>query len=213
MGTLLSQVIPLALGAAISPVLFLLTLTTLSGERPLVRGLALTAGAAVPLVLLGAFAFAISGKLHTSSSTKAVVDLALGGVLLLVGVRGLVRPASDPKAEEESKRPAGPARSFALGCGAMLVNVTTLALYIPAMKLIATSHVSDADRALAHVIVLLITLAPAALPVALVAVAPGPSRRLLASLGAFMTEHRRAIPVILGFAFGAWLIVKGLAAL
>jgi hypothetical protein len=39
MGALLSQVIPLALGAAISPVLFLLTLTTLTGERPLVRAL------------------------------------------------------------------------------------------------------------------------------------------------------------------------------
>jgi hypothetical protein len=29
----------------------------------------------------------------------------------------------------------------------------------------------------------------------------------------FVTEHRCAIPVVLGFGFGAWLIVKGLAAL
>ena len=213
MGTLLSQVIPLALGAAISPVLFLLTLTTLTGERPLVRGLALIAGAAVPLVLLGAFAFAIAGKLHTSSTTKAVVDLALGVLLLLVGVRGLVRPPSAPKPDAKPKRPAGPARSFALGFGAMVTNVTTLALYIPAMKLIATSHVSDADRLLAHAIVLLIALAPAVVPVALVAVAPGSSRRVLDALARFMTEHRGAIPVVLGFGFGAWLIVKGLGAL
>src|SRR2546423_7596820 len=77
MGALLSQVIPLALGAAISPVLFLLTLTTLTGERRLVRGLALTAGAAVPLVLLAVVAFAIAGKLPLSGTTKAVVDPAV----------------------------------------------------------------------------------------------------------------------------------------
>ena len=213
MGSLLSQVIPLALGAAISPVLFLLTLTTLTGERRLVRGLALTAGAAVPLVLLAAFAFAIAGKLHLSGTTKAVGDLAFGVLLLLVGVRALVKPPSGPKADAKPKRPSGPARSFALGFGAMVTNVTTIALYIPAMKLIATSHVSNADRVLAHVIVLLIALAPAAVPVALVAVAPGSSRRVLDAVAEFMTEHRRAIPVVVGFGFGAWLIVKGLAAL
>jgi threonine/homoserine/homoserine lactone efflux protein len=212
-GTLLSQVIPLALGAAISPVLFLLTLTTLTGARPLVRGLALTAGAAVPLVVVGVFAFAIGGSLHTSHATKATIDLALGVLLVLVGIRALVRPPAEPKPAEEPRRPAGPARSFALGFGAMVTNVTTLALYLPAMKLIATSHVSDTDRVLAHVIVALITLTPAAVPVALVAVAPRSSGRILAAVSRFMSDHRRALPVVLGFGFGAWLIVKGVAAL
>jgi threonine/homoserine/homoserine lactone efflux protein len=167
----------------------------------------------VPLAVLGAFAFAISGSLHTSSTTRAGVDLALGVLLLLVGVRALLRAPPVPRPADEPKPTAGPARSFALGFGAMVTNVTTLALYLPAMKLIATSHVSDADRALAHVIVALIALAPAVLPVALVAVAPHASRRVLGALGRFMTAHRRAIPVVLGFGFGAWLIVKGLEAL
>jgi threonine/homoserine/homoserine lactone efflux protein len=213
MGTLLSQVIPLALGAAISPVLFLLTLTTLTGARPLVRGIAVTAGAAVPLVVIGAFAFAIAGSLHASHATKATIDLAFGVLLVLVGIRALVEAPAAPKPAEEPKRPSGPARSFALGFGAMVTNVTTLALYLPAMKLIATSHVSDADRALAHVIVGVITLAPAVVPVALVAVAPRSSRRILGAVSRFMSEHRRALPVVLGFGFGAWLIVKGVAAL
>ena len=213
MGRLLSQVVPLALGAAISPVLFVLTLTTLTGARPLVRGLALTAGAAVPLVVIGSFAFAIGGSLHASHTTKAAIDLALGVLLVLVAVRALAKGPAEPKPPDGPKHTAGPVRSFALGFAAMITNVTTLALYLPAMKLIATSHVSRADRALAHVIVALITLAPAAVPVALVAVAPGSSRRVLGAVSRFMTDHRRAIPVVLGFGFGAWLIVKGLAAL
>ena len=48
MSSLLREVIPLALGAAISPVIFLLHLNTLTGERPIARGAALTAGAAAP---------------------------------------------------------------------------------------------------------------------------------------------------------------------
>jgi hypothetical protein len=46
MSALLAQIVPLALGAAISPVIFLLQLTTLTGPRPLARGSALAVGAA-----------------------------------------------------------------------------------------------------------------------------------------------------------------------
>jgi hypothetical protein len=44
MSSLLREVVPLALAAAISPVIFLLQLNTLTGERPIARGAALTAG-------------------------------------------------------------------------------------------------------------------------------------------------------------------------
>src|SRR5262245_8574799 len=51
MSDLLAQIVPLALAAAISPVLFLLQLNTLTGERPLAPGSALTAGAGVVLII------------------------------------------------------------------------------------------------------------------------------------------------------------------
>ena len=44
MSSLLREVIPVALAAAISPVSFLLQLNTLTGKRPIARGAALTAG-------------------------------------------------------------------------------------------------------------------------------------------------------------------------
>ena len=170
-------------------------------------------GGPLALAIYLSFTNAIGGSLHASHTTKAAIDLALGVLLVLVAVRALAKGPAEPRPPDGPKHTAGPVRSFALGFAAMITNVTTLALYLPAMKLIATSHVSRADRALAHVIVALITLAPAAVPVALVAVAPGSSRRVLGAVSRFMTDHRRAIPVVLGFGFGAWLIVKGLAAL
>jgi hypothetical protein len=47
MSSLLREIIPLALAAAISPVIFLLQLNTLTGQRPIARGAALTAGVVV----------------------------------------------------------------------------------------------------------------------------------------------------------------------
>jgi len=52
MSSLLREVIPLALAAAISPVIFLLQLNTLTGDRPIARGAALTAGAAIVLIVV-----------------------------------------------------------------------------------------------------------------------------------------------------------------
>jgi hypothetical protein len=56
MSSLLREVIPLALAAAISPVIFLLQLNTLTGERPIARGAALTASAGGMASNLTAFA-------------------------------------------------------------------------------------------------------------------------------------------------------------
>ena len=52
MGTLLATVLPLALGAAVSPTLFTLEVLVLSGCRhPVSRGRAVAGGSAVMLIL------------------------------------------------------------------------------------------------------------------------------------------------------------------
>ena len=80
---------------------------------------------------------------------------------------------------------------------ARATNLTTLALFVPAMKLIAASDVGDASKALAGAVVLATTLAVVLLPLAAAAVAPGLSGRVLDRLGAWMEAHRRAIQVAL----------------
>ena len=53
MSSLLREAIPLALTAAISPVIFLLQLNTLTGERPIARGAALGFGFGIWLLVKG----------------------------------------------------------------------------------------------------------------------------------------------------------------
>jgi hypothetical protein len=95
----------------------------------------------------------------------------------------------------------------------MASNVTTFALYIPALALIAGSGLPLRQQGIAALIILTITLIVAWVPLVLAVVVPAASSRLLPWLGSWMTEHNRWIQVVLGFGFGIWLFAKGIAGL
>jgi len=89
-------------------------------------------------------------------------------------------------------------------------NVTSFALYVPALALIAGSGLPLGQRGLVALVILLITLSVAWVPLFLAAVVPVASTRLLPALGNWMTANDRWIQVILGLGFGIWLLVKGI---
>ncbi len=213
MGRLLAETIPLALGAAISPVLFLLQLTTLTGQRPVARGSMLALGAAVPLAAIGAAAVAAgssSSSLTGDPTIKAALDIGLGSVLVGLGLWTLLHRRM-PKGPKPPREPSL-RRSFLLGVAGMATNVTTFALYIPALKLIAASDVGTASKGLVTLLVFVIALSFVLIPLALTVAIPA-SKRVLAGLGAWLTAHRRALNVVLALGFGIWLVAKGVRAL
>jgi Sap, sulfolipid-1-addressing protein len=213
MSDLLEQVVPLAAAAAISPVVFLVQLTTLTGPRPIARGAALLAGAAIVLIVLSTIGVALGGTSFSSNDTlKATLNIVLGALLIAVGLRALLKPPK-PKAAEPDAKPKTVGRAFLSGAAAMGSNVTSFALYIPALALIAGSGLPLGQRGLAALIILLITLAVAWVPLLLAATVPAASSRLLPALGHWMTENDRWLQVVLGFGFGIWLVVKGIQAL
>jgi hypothetical protein len=213
MGDLLAQIVPLALAAAISPVVFLLQLNTLTGPRPLTRGLALTAGAALVLIVGSSAAVLLGGTGFSGRETlQAWINVGFGVLLCLVGLRALLKPPK-PKVAEVEPKPTSVWRSVLAGAGGMASNVTTFALYIPALALIAGSGLPRGQQGIAALIILLITLMVAWVPLLLAAVVPGASTRLLPALGGWMNANDRWIQVALGFGFGIWLLVKGVTAL
>jgi cytochrome c biogenesis protein CcdA len=213
MGSLLSRVVPLALGAAISPVLFLLQLNALTGPRPIARGSALAAGAAVVLIVASTIGVLVGDTgFSTRDTLQAIINIAFGALLIAVGLRALLRPPK-PKATEPDPKPPTLGRSFAAGAGGMASNVTTFALYIPALALIAGSGLPLGQQGIAALIILQITLMVAWVPLVLAAAVPGASTRLLPWLGHWMTANNRWIQVILGLGFGIWLVAKGVRAL
>jgi threonine/homoserine/homoserine lactone efflux protein len=179
MSSLLGQIIPLALAAAISPVIFLLQVNTLTGTRPIARGSALTAGAAIVLIVVSTIGVALGGTGFSSSdSLQAIVNIVLGALLVALGLRALLRPPK-PKPSERDAKPTSIGRSFLAGAGGMASNVTTFALYIPALALIAGSGLGPGKRGIAALIILAITLMLVWVPLVLAAAVPGVSSRLL----------------------------------
>jgi cytochrome c biogenesis protein CcdA len=213
MTDLLAQIVPLALASAISPVIFLLQLNTLTGPRPLTRGAALTAGAAIVLIVVSTLGVALGGTGFSERETlQAVINIVFGVLLVAVGLFALLRPPK-PKPPAPDPSPASARRSFLAGAGGMATNVTTFALYTPALALIAGSGLPLGQRGLAGLVILLIALMVAWVPLLLAAVVPGASTRLLPWLGRWMNDNNRWISVALGLGFGALLFAKGVAAL
>ena len=213
MSSLLAQVVPLAFAAAISPVVFLLQLNTLTGPRPIARGAALTAGAAIVLIVGSSLGVALGGTGFSERETlQAAINIVFGVLLIAVGLRALLRPPK-PKPAESDTKPTSIGRSFLAGAGGMASNVTTFALYIPALALIAASNLPLGQRGLAGLIILLITLMVAWVPLLIAAIVPGATSRLLPALGRWMTDNNRWIQVVLGLGFGIWLLLKGVSGL
>ncbi len=95
----------------------------------------------------------------------------------------------------------------------MASNITTFALYIPALALIAASGLPMSQQGLVALVILLITLMVAWVPLLIAIIVPATRERLLPAIGAWMDRNDRWIQVVLGFGFGIWLLWKGLGGL
>lgn len=216
LSALLSKVLPLALGAAVSPVILLLQMATLtSGSARLRRATLVAAGAATALLAWGLAGWLLINRLPTPRRgpdvTAAAVDLTLALVLVALGIRSLVnrRETAAPSAPA-SAGPPHLAASYGLGVAAMASNVTTIVLFLPAVRDIARSPVSTADAIIAAVVLVLITLAPALVPVVAVALGGWPGQRVLDRVGAFTAAHHATIAAVVSFGFALYLGSNGL---
>lgn len=223
MAELLASILPLALGAAVSPTVAALVIAVLArGEDAVRRGVALTLGAAIPLVVI---ALVVLLTLHASvaadgaskhRATGGVVDLVAAAALGYLGLRAL-QPTSTPQEQQAARAeraPGGPGRYVALGAGVMLVNFSTLALFVPAVKDIGRADdVALAGELAAFLLLLAVVLVPAWVPVALRAAFPARAERLLQPLGGWMHDHRRALGGGVSAVFAVYLFVRGVLVL
>jgi hypothetical protein len=79
-----------------------------------------------------------------------------------------------------------------------------------ALRWVAASDASLADKLVVILVAFLITMLPATLPLTIRIVAPGPSITLLARLNTFTARHQRRIVIVVEVAFGIYLLVRGI---
>ena len=215
----MAAVLPLAVGAAISPTLLALQLLVLTGaHQPRARAWALAAGAALVLGAFSVLGLTVLDHLrpaeHDHHSLRgALIMFIAGGLLALLAVRALIRRPTS--AEQHQSRSTGrldtaPTYWF-VGVGAvgMVVNFSTLVLFIPALHEITRSSADLAARVLVFAVLFVITLLTVLLPVGLVTVFGARATPVLQSTHTFVTRHSRQIGVAIEVVFAAYLIGRG----
>ena len=221
MGNLLVAVLPLALGAAISPTLLALQLLVLTGGgHKLARAWALAGGAALVLAaysLLCATALSRLRPHHGHESLPDAAVLILSGVLLgALAVRSRMRKPT--VGEKHTSRIGGRLASASpvwfLGVGAvgMVVNFSTLLLVLPAVHEITRSSAGPSDEFIVFVVLYVIVLLPVLLPVVLAQVLGARADHALDATHRWVERNSRTIGTVIEAVFAVYLIVKGVRA-
>lgn len=218
MSDLLTKILPLAVAGAISPTVLAVGLVVLSEKRyPKLRGLAFLAGTtsvvvAISLLVVFVFGAAVpDSQKGSNSDLSGYIDLAFAALLLGLAAFTFARRKRPRRKRKTSSGEPGRrlGRFYAVGLVMMLSNLTTMAVFLPALKEIAIDRVADADRLVAMVVVDVIVLIPAWLPVGLYLVSPRTARRLLDPLNEFLERHRTAVGVGICLVFAGYLTYLG----
>lgn len=216
MGQLITNVLPLVLGAAVSPTVLIVNLLVLcSPQHARARSAAYTVGATLALCGLGVVALLV---MHPASSSKgahnpvlAWLDLVAGCLLLAFGLRAFLTRKTPPRPREmkaESGRALG--RYFGLGVVMMATNVTSLVLFVPAVKEVVVADVPAWDKVIVAVVGVGIITFVAWAPLAASVLFRDRADEVLGRLNSFVGKHQKVIAGAVGFAFGVYLAVKGL---
>jgi Sap, sulfolipid-1-addressing protein len=220
--SLLAAVVPLALGAAVSPTLLALQLLVLTGQvHRLVRAWALAAGSALVLagfMVLCATALARLQPHHAHRSTSGAV-VSFVAAALLVGLAVRSRRAKPTPGEQHGTSTAERLRTAStgwfVGAGAvgMVVNFSTLVLVLPAVHEITRSSAGTAAQVVTGVVLFVTTLLPVLVPVLAVSVLGRRADGALEAAHAWLGRNGRRIATVSEVVFAAYLVTRGIAEL
>ena len=220
MNDLFAKVIPLSLGAVVSPTLLTAVILVLSGKiSPRSRSWAFVAGGAAALA---GFTLVVPWVARFMDSVSPVViqraDVLFGALLLLVAIRAVFRRKKTDAGTTHAPRHKGtstPRLGEYFGFGALMIatDASSLVLYIAIMKEAAQSNAPDPARIAAVVLGYIAVMLPALIPAAIASIAPAQTDRLLKPLGAWAQKHSTAITVVICLVFATYLLVKGLSPL
>jgi Sap, sulfolipid-1-addressing protein len=221
MGWIDVELVLVALAAMLSPTtLSFCVLSLVLGERPLRTGLWFYVGALTATLAVGVAAAFVLGDAAASSDQStpktwvAIVDVIAAVLLVAFVVRALRRPADPAKTAAMITRMSKVASSPAIaivGAGAILANPGG---FIPiALKTISETDPSAAGYVVDWVFFAVASLLPLAAALVMLAVARGPTQRVLESARAWLERRARTVAAVILLALAAALLRNGIAGL
>ena len=223
MGHGISEVLPFAIGVAISPSAIIAVILVLFSRRARVNGSLFLLGWVVALGVLTGVVYVISdqsnaGTSNTSSNSVSWLKIGLGvGFLLLARREWRKRPAPgvEPKLPRWMARidSLKPAMALALGAVLAVANPKNLALSFGVAAGLAQLSLSTADAVASLIVYVVVGSLTIIGPVLYHLLGGERSKAQLEELKDWLGEHNDAVMAVLFVVFGVVLIAKGLAPL
>lgn len=223
MGQTIGEILPLAVGIAISPIPIIAIILMLITPKARSNGLAFLAGWMLGLAVVGAIVLVLADTAGVSTSsgpskTVSAINLVLGLLLLILAWRQF---SKRPKEGEEAPLPKWmsgldaftPGKSLALAALLSGVNPKNLVLNASAATTIAQAGLSGG----AQVVVLLVFVLLASLsiiaPVGVYFVMGDKAAHVLGGWKVWLAANNATVMSVLFLVFGAALIGKGIGGL
>src|SRR5262245_11387788 len=223
MGQGISEVLPFAIGVAISPAAIIAVILMLFSRRARVNGPLFLLGWVVALSVLVAVVYVISdqsnaGTSNTSSNSVSWLKIGLGVTFLLLARREWRKrpaPGAEPKMPKWMGRIDSLTPAMALGLGAVLgaVNPKNLALSVGVAAGLAQLGLSTADAVVSLIVFVVVGSLTVIGPVLYHLLGGERSKAQLEELKDWLAQHSDAVMTVLFVVFGVVLIAKGLGLL
>jgi hypothetical protein len=223
MGQGISEVLPFAVGVAISPVPIIAVILMLLSGRAHVNGPAFLLGWLAGLSALSAAVYVVADTIGVSGSSSgadgiAWLDVALGGLLLLVARRSWrKRPAPDTEPElpkwMADVDEIAPGRALVLGVVLSAVNPKNLALGVGAATGVAHLALPSGDAIVALAAFVVVGSLTVGGAVAFDLLGGARAKSSLEELRTWLEANNAAVMTVLFLVFGAVLVAKGLGLL
>jgi threonine/homoserine/homoserine lactone efflux protein len=221
MGQAIGEILPFALGVAISPIPIIAIIVMLLSARAGANSTAFLVGWVVGVAGGCIVLLALSGLLETdeggaTSSSSSTVKLILGALLVMMAARHF---RQRPKAGEVPELPKWlqsidtltPVKAVGLGVLLSAVNPKNLVLIAGAMVGVAQLGLPAGDEAVAVAVFVVIAVSTVTAPVIVYRTAGARAEHVLGEMKLWLGQNNAVVMAVLLLVIGVVLISKGIS--
>jgi len=223
MGAAIGEMLPLAIGIAISPLPIIAIILMLITPNARSNGLAFLGGWLLGLAVVGTIVLIVANTAGIAASsgpsrTVSIIKLVLGLLLLVVAWRQFTKR---PKAGEAAPLPKWmraldsftPTRSLAVGALLSGVNPKNLILNATAAAGIAATGLAGAQQAVVLVVLIIVGSLGVMAPVGVYFAMGDKAAPVLGGWKTWLAANNATVMMVLFLVFGVTLIGKGISGL